>query len=247
MFDYTAPADLLEGKIILITGAGDGIGRALAKSCAEHGATVILLGRTLSKLESVYDEIEQTGAPTPVLVPFNLESDTPKDYEDLANLIHDEFGRLDGLVHNAGVLGLRSPIDHYKHEAWNKVLQINVTGPFLLTRALIPLLRASEDASIIFTSSSVGRKGRAYWGAYSVSKFALEGLMQVVADELDDENYNIRANSVNPGATRTNMRASAYPAENPDNNPKPEEILNVFLYLLGADSKQVTGQAFNAQ
>lgn len=247
MFEYDAPSGLLEGKVILITGAGDGIGRALAKSCANLGATIILLGRTLGKLESVYDDIEQSGGKTPILVPFNLESSSAKDYEDLAALLVDEFGHLDGLVHNAGVLGLRSPIDHYKPEAWNKVMQINVTGPFLLTKALIPLLRESEDASIIFTSSSVGRKASAYWGAYAVSKFALEGLMQVVADELDDENYHIRANSVNPGATRTNMRAAAYPAENPDNHPRPEDILNVFHYLLGKDSEGVTGQAFNAQ
>ncbi|MCG8609238.1 MAG: YciK family oxidoreductase [Pseudomonadales bacterium] len=247
MLDYKAPKDLLKDRIILVTGAGDGIGKAAAKSFAAHGATVILLGRTLKKLEAVYDEIEASGHPKPAIFPLNLEGAAAKDYEDLANSLDEEFGRLDGILHNAAVLGPRTPIDQYNTENWMQVMQVNLNAPFFLTQSLIPLLRQSNDASIIFTSSSVGRKGRAYWGGYAVSKFGVEGLMQVVADELDDEHNNIRSNSINPGATRTNMRAHAYPAENPAHNPAPEEIMPVYLYLMGPDSAGITGQAFDAQ
>lgn len=247
MFDYQAPADLLKDRIILVTGAGDGIGRSAAKTYAAHGATVILLGRTLGKLESVYDEIEAAGHPQPAIVPMNLEGAAVKDYEEMAMTIEESFGRVDGVLHNAALLGQRTPIELYDPETWDQLMRVNVTAPFLLCRALIPAMRNSEDASIVFMSSSVGRKAKAYWGAYAVSKFALEGLSQLLADELDDERHNIRVNSLNPGATRTNMRAHAYPAENPANNPTPEEIMPAFLYLMGRDSHSVTGQQLNAQ
>ncbi|MEQ5837558.1 YciK family oxidoreductase [Marinobacter sp. NFXS9] len=247
MQDYKAPADLLKGRIILVTGAGDGIGRCAAKTYAAHGATVILLGRTISKLESVYDEIEAAGHPQPAIVPMNLEGAAVKDYEEMAMTIEESFGQVDGILHNAGLLGQRTPIEHYDPEIWEQVMRVNVTAPFLLSRALIPAMRKSDDASIVFVSSSVGRKARAYWGAYSVSKFALEGLSQLLADELDDERHNVRVNSLNPGATRTNMRAHAYPAENPDSNPTPEEIMPMFLYLMGPDSHGVTGQQLDAR
>jgi NAD(P)-dependent dehydrogenase (short-subunit alcohol dehydrogenase family) len=247
MFDYQAPAQLLNDRIILVTGAGDGIGRAAALSFARHGATVILLGRTVTKLEAVYDQIEEQGWPRPAIIPLNLEGAAEKDYLDLASAIENEFGRLDGILHNAALLGSLTPIEHYELPVWNQLLQVNVTAPFILTRALLPLLREADDASIVFTSSSVGRKARAYWGAYAVSKFALEGLMQVLASELDDAERPIRVNSVNPGATRTSMRAQAYPAENPINNPAPEAIMPIFLYLMGEHSRGVTGQALDAQ
>lgn len=247
MFDYQAPADLLKDRIILVTGAGDGIGRCAARTYAAHGATVILLGRTLSKLESVYDEIEAAGHPQPAIVPMNLEGAAVKDYEEMAMTIEESFGRVDGVLHNAALLGQRTPVELYDPETWDQLMRVNVTAPFLLCRALIPAMRNSEDASIVFMSSSVGRKAKAYWGAYAVSKFALEGLSQLLADELDDERQNIRVNSLNPGATRTNMRAHAYPAENPANNPAPEEIMPAFLYLMGRDSQGVTGQQINAQ
>lgn len=247
MFEYQAPADLLKDRIILVTGAGDGIGRAAALSYAQHGATVILLGRTIGKLEKVYDEIEALGAPQPAIIPLNLEGAVAQDYAAVADSIEENFGRLDGLLHNASILGQRTPVVQFEPEVWLQVMQVNLNGPFMLTQAMIPLLQKSQDASIIFTSSSVGRKARAYWGAYAVSKFGTEGLMQLVADELDTPSSSVRANSVNPGATRTSMRAFAYPAENPFDNPAPEEIMPVYLYLMGPDSKGVTGQAFDAQ
>lgn len=245
MFDYTAPADLLKDRVILVTGAGRGIGAEAARTYAAHGATVLLLGKTEKRLNAVYDEIVAAGHPEPVVIPLDLEKAAPEAYQELASMVESEFGRLDGLLHNASILGPRTPLEQLAGENFAKVMQINVNAMFMLNSAMLPLLRLSKDASVIFTSSSVGRKGRAYWGAYAVSKFATEGLMQVMADECDDT--SVRANSVNPGATRTEMRAHAYPGENPLNNPTPAEIMPVYLYLMGAESTGVTGQAFDAQ
>lgn len=245
MFDYTAPADLLKDRIILVTGAGRGIGAEAARNYAALGATVLLLGKTEKRLNAVYDEIVAAGHSEPVVIPLDLEKASQEAYQELAAMIEAEFGHLDGLLHNASILGPRTPLEQLAGDNFAKVMQINVNAMFMLNSAMIPLLRLSKDASVIFTSSSVGRKGRAYWGAYAVSKFATEGLMQVMADELDDT--TIRANSLNPGATRTDMRAHAYPGENPLNNPTPAEIMPLYLYLMGPDSTGVTGQAFNAQ
>lgn len=245
MFDYTAPAGLLNGRKILITGAGRGIGAQAARTYAAYGATVLLLGKTEKHLNAVYDEVVAAGHPEPVVIPLDLEKASPEAYTELAAMVEAELGHLDGLLHNASILGPRTPLEQLAGENFAKVMQINVNAMFMLNSAMLPLLRLSADASVIFTSSSVGRQGRAYWGAYAVSKFATEGLMQVMADEMDDT--PIRANSLNPGATRTDMRAHAYPGENPDNNPTPAEIMPLYLYLMGPDSTGVTGQAFNAQ
>lgn len=246
MKDYQASDTLLAGRVILITGAGDGIGAAAAKSCAAHGATVILLGRTTRKLEAVYDAIEAAGHPQAAIYPMNLEGAAPKDYEDLAATIEKEFGHLDGLLHNASLLGTLTPLGQYSVEQWSKVMQVNLNAPFLMTQACLELLKSSQDASVLFTGSSVGRKGRAYWGAYGVSKAANENMMQIWADELET-NTAIRVNSINPGAVRTTMRAKAYPGEDPNALAKPEAIMATYLYLLGPDSKGVTGRQFDAQ
>ncbi|UTW14148.1 YciK family oxidoreductase [Marinobacterium rhizophilum] len=246
MFEYKAPENLLQDRIILITGAGAGIGRTAARSYAAQGATVVLVGRTLEKLEQVYDEIEAAGHPQPAIVPLNLESATEHEYQELANTLEQEFGRLDGLLHNASLLGLRTPMESYDPVVWNQVMQVNVTAGFMLTQALLPLLGQSQDASVIFTTSSVGRTGKAFWGAYAVSKFATEGMAQVLAQELENTS-SIRVNCINPGATRTQMRANAYPAENPQTNPEPEDIMPLYLYLMGPDSKTVNGQSLDAQ
>ena len=246
MFDYTARPDLLQGRIILITGAGRGIGAAAALSYAAHGATVLLLGKTEDNLNEVYDQIEAAGYPQAAVIPFNLETALAHQYDELAAMVEREFGHLDGLLHNAAILGPRTPLEQLSGDNFMRVMQVNVNATFMLTSTLLPLLKLSKDASVIFTSSSVGRKGRAYWGAYATSKFANEGLMQVLADEMDGICPG-RANSINPGATRTNMRAQAYPGENPASNPTPEEIMPVYLYLMGPDSFGVNGQAFDAQ
>ncbi|MGY4876716.1 YciK family oxidoreductase [Vreelandella aquamarina] len=244
--DYQAPAGLLENRIILVTGAGDGIGRAAALAYARHGATVILLGRTIAKLEKVYDEIEAAGGPQPAIFPLNFEGATLKDYHDMAQTLDSEFGRLDGILHNAGLLGRITPFEQYNPELWAQVMQVNINGPIWMTQALLPLIEASDDASVIFTSSSVGRKGRAYWGAYSVSKFATEGFMEVLADELDNK-PNIRINTLNPGATLTKMRRNAYPGEDPETLRTPEDIMPTYLWLMGPDSKGVNGKKWDAQ
>lgn len=243
---YQAEPDALKGRVILITGAGDGIGRAAALACAVHGAQVILLGKTVAKLEAVYDEIQNAGGAEPAIYPLHLRGATAENYEEMRDTLAREFGRLDGLLHNAGILGQRRSIEQTTPADWNEVLQVNLTAPFLLTRALLPLLRASDDASIVFTSSGVGRHGRAYWGAYAVSKFGTEGLMQVLADELAGTTA-VRVNAINPGATNTAMRRAAYPAEEPTRNPLPEQLMPLYLYLLGPDSKGVTGGSFDAQ
>lgn len=244
--DYNPSPDLLKGKTILVTGAGDGIGRSAALAYAAHGATVVLLGRTVEKLESVYDEIESAQGAQPAIFPLDLASATESDCDSLRDALEKELGTLDGLLHNASVLGERRPIESATYASWQEVMQVNVNAQFLLTRALLPLLNEASTASIIFTSSGVGRTGRAFWGAYAVSKFATEGFMQVLADELENIS-NTRVNSLNPGATNTAMRRLAYPAETPTSNPSPDAIMPTYLYLMGEDSADITGQSFDAQ
>lgn len=246
MFDYTPPENLLRDRVIAISGAGDGIGRAASLACAQLGATVILIGRTTSKLEAVYDEIEQKGWPQPAIFPMDLLTATEQDYENLANAAEQEFGNLHGLLHNAAIFGGLSPIQSVTLKSWQDVMQVNVNAAFALTRYLLPLMINEDDASIIFTSSTVGREPRAFWGSYAVSKAADEMLMQVLQLELENTS-NIRVNSVNPGATATKMRNQAFPAENPETLPSPEDIMPVYLYLLGPDSREIKGQQLNAR
>lgn len=241
---YQAKKNLLDNKIIAVTGAGDGIGRIVAKTYAEYGATVILLGRTVSKLESIYDEIEQAGYPQAAIIPIDFETAEEDEYQQIADAIEENFGHLDGLLHNAAQLGERTSIANTSNKSWQRLMQVNISAPFLLSKKCLPLLQKSTSASIIFTGSSVGIKGRAYWGAYAVSKAANENLMQVLADELENTS-NIRVNSFNPGATRTQMRADAYPAENPAKVKAPEELLPYYLYLMGEDSVAVNGESIS--
>ncbi|MDC8830963.1 YciK family oxidoreductase [Alteromonas gilva] len=245
MNDYNAPKQLLRGKTILITGAGDGIGKQAALTYAEFGATCILLGRTVAKLEAVYDTIVAAGWAEPAIVPLDLNGATPKHYQDMANTISDQFGHLDGVLFNAGSLGHLSPFAHISVEEWQQVMQVNLNSSMYMLQPLLPLLEKSAGASVIFTTSSVGRKGRAFWGTYSVSKFATEGLMQVLADEY--KNKPLRFNCINPGATRTNMRAKAFPAENADTLKTPADIMPLYLYLMGPDSAEVNGESLDCQ
>lgn len=246
MRDYQAAPNLLDNKVILVTGAGDGIGKAVALAYAQHGATVLLLGRNEDKLEAVYDEIEKNNSPKPAILPLDLAQATAEDYQKLAEIIETEFGYLDGLLHNASILGDLTLLEQYSEQTWNSVIQVNLNAPFLMTKPLLPLIKKRANASILFTSSSVGRIGRAYWGAYSVSKFGIEGLMQILSQELENTT-SIRVNSINPGATRTKMRAEAYPAEDPTTLTMPEDLIPVYLYLMGEDSIGINGQALDAQ
>ena len=244
--EYTYPDNILRDRIILITGSSDGIGKALALHAASLGAQVVLHGRSVQKLEKIYDAIEEIeGAPRPSIAVMDLESANAESYTTLAQSIESEFGRLDGLVLNASILGERYSIEQYDAVLWQKVMHVNVTSVFAMTQVFLPLLQKSHDPSVIFTSSGVGRTGRAHWGAYAASKFATEGLSQVLADE--HRHGKLRSNCVNPGGTRTNMRLAAFPGEDRDALKRPAEILPPYIYLLGPDSKGVTGESFDAQ
>ena len=235
----------LAGRVIAITGASGGIGRAVALAAASHGAQVLLVGRTVRKLEAVYDEIVAAGGAAQI-APLNLETAGAPEYRQLADAIADAYGRLDGLLHNAALLGTLTPIEQYDVPTFCKVLHVNLTAAFVLTQTLLPLLRASPDASLVFTSSSVGRRGRAYWGAYAVSKFGIEGLAQTLADETAHLG-TLRVNVINPGATRTPMRRAAFPAEELSASAAPEELTNAYLWLLGPAGHGVHGLSLDAQ
>ena len=237
--------DELAGRVIAITGPTRGIGRAVALGCARHGASVILLGRNASRLEAVHGEIEAAGSESTIAV-LDLEKAIASDYDAVAAGVIARYGRLDGLLHNAGLLGAMAPIEHYDVPTWCRVMHVNVTAAFALTQVLIPALKRSQDAAVLFTSSSVGRQGRAFWGAYAASKFAIEGLSQVLAAETEKVSA-IRVNTLNPGATRTSMRQQAYPSENPAGLPLPDELIPAYLALLGPASRGITGQSFDAQ
>jgi NAD(P)-dependent dehydrogenase (short-subunit alcohol dehydrogenase family) len=245
MYDYQAKAGILNNKVIIVTGAGDGIGKAAAVEYAKHGATVILLGKTVSKLEAVYDEIISIGGPQPAIVPLDMKGATQQHYRDLAATIDSQFGRLDGLLNNASILGSLGPLEHACVSTFENVLKVNVTAQALLTKSLFPLLRKSANASVIFTSSGVGRQGREFWGAYAISKFATEGMMQTWSKEVDKT--NIRINCINPGATRTSMRASAFPGEDRNTLKTPFDIMPTYLYLMSDESINVNGQSLDAQ
>ena len=241
--EYAPATTLLQNRIVAVTGAGDGIGKTVAKTYAEYGATVILIGRTSSKLESVYDEIEAAGLPQAAIYTIDFNSAVEKNYQDMAEAFDQEFGHLDGIVYNAAILGQRTSLRNYSVDTWQSVFQVNVTAPFTMTKVLLPLLQKSDNASLIFTGSTVAYNGRAYWGAYAASKAAIENVMQILADELD-ETSTIRSNSINPGATRTSMRSAAYPGENPNTVKLPEQLMPLYLYLMGTDSIGSNGQQF---
>lgn len=242
---YQPKKDLLQNRIILVTGASDGIGREAALTYARYGASVVLLGRNEDKLRSVADEIaEISGAPARWYI-LDLLSCTQESCCELAQHIARDYPRLDGVLHNAGLLGEVRPMDEQNAEIWQQVMQVNINGTFFLTQALLPLLLKSDSGSLVFTSSSVGRQGRANWGAYAVSKFATEGMMQVLAEEY--QSRHLRVNCINPGGTRTKMRASAFPSEDPQKLKTPADIMPLYLWLMGDDSRRKTGMTFDAQ
>jgi NAD(P)-dependent dehydrogenase (short-subunit alcohol dehydrogenase family) len=243
---YKPAADLLKGRVILITGASDGIGKAVAIAAAEHGAQVVLHGRNVRKLEGVYDAIVNAGHPRPSILPLDFEKAGPEEYEKLVAALDQEFGRLDGLLHNASMLGERAPIEHHDVAKWMRTMHVNVNAPFILTRTCLPLLKRSADPVILFTSSGVVSRPRPFWGSYLVSKWASDGLMHMLAQELEIQPA-MRVNSINPGKVRTNMRLQAYPAEDRNTLPEAHTIVAPYLFLLGPDSKGVQGQTIECQ
>lgn len=244
--DYQPQPNLLQDRVILITGASEGMGRALSLACASYGATVILSGFREKAIEEVYDAITAAGSPEPASLPLDLDKADEQLMLGIATTLGDEFGRLDGLVHAAQYIPFLSRVDDYDADQWNKVLRINLTGPFLLTQACLPLLRAAETASVIFQSDRVGRRPLAYWGAFAAAMSGIEALARTLAEETENST-RIRVNSIDPGPMRTAQRRELYPAENPNSLPPPETLTAPYLFLLGPDSVKTTGQAFEAQ
>jgi NAD(P)-dependent dehydrogenase (short-subunit alcohol dehydrogenase family) len=242
---YQAPPDALQGRVIAVTGAGSGIGRAVALAAAAHGAQLVLIGRNVKRLEGVHAEIGALRRAEASIAPLDLERALAADYDALAAALLQRYGQLDGLLHNAALLGTLAPIEHADLPSWCRVLHVNLTAACALTQVLLPALRASADASLVFTSSSVGRRGRANWGAYAVSKFGVEGLSQVLAEEL--QGSSVRVNAINPGATRTTLRRQAYPGENAEALATPESIVNAYLWLLGPASRGISGLSLDCQ
>ncbi len=240
-FWYTLVFMRLKGKTAMITGAGGGIGKAIAKAYVKEGASVLICGRNEESLKEACKDISTYGK-----IEY-LKADIVKrsDVKRLANGITEKWSRLDILVNNASILGVRASILDYPENVWEEVIDINLNGQFFVIKAVLPSILKSENASIINVTSSVGRHGKALWGAYAASKFGLEGLTQVLADELSSS--KVRVNSVNPGGTRTKMRARAYPDEDPMTLPTPEDIVPVFLYLASDESIGVTRRSFDAR
>ena len=231
----------LKDKIILVTGGSKGIGRGIAEVFLNEGAKVIICARNEKELKSAENELKNDGHISSLTADLTSTNDITliKDY------ISEKYGKLDILVNNASILGLNTEIEDYPEDIWNKVIEINLNAQFYITKALIPLLKQSDNGSIINVSSTVGRAGRAKWGAYSVSKFGIEALTQILSQELEES--NIRVNSVNPGGTRTDMRAAAVPGEDPMTLPTPLDIAPVFVYLASVESIGETGKEFNAR
>ncbi len=231
----------LKDKNVLITGGSKGIGKGLSRVFLSEGANVIICAITHEILDQAVNELENLGN----IKGFSTNIAKLDDVKSLYDFVSNAFKHLDILINNASILGIKSKIIDFPEDVWDSVIQINLNSQFYVIKAFLPLLEKSENSSIINVSSSVGRKGKADWGAYAASKFGLEGLTQVLADELKDT--NIRINSVNPGGTRTQMRADAYPDEDPDTLPTPEDISSVFVYLASDESIGVNGQQFNAR
>ncbi|MDB6097180.1 MAG: short-chain dehydrogenase [Francisellaceae bacterium] len=244
-FRYNPSADLLKDRVILVTGASRGIGRAIALGFASYGATVVLLGRTLKALETLYDEIIHLNYPKPAIYPLNLLQATPEDFINLKNNIDNQLGSIQGLVLNAGILGQLTPIEHYPIEHWYKLFQVNLHSNFLLTQAFLPLLKQQKDSAILFNAAYPhSQSPKAYWGAYHVTKAACFSLMEVLAAELEI-NTSIRVNSIEPPAVNTYLRQNAYPGQDNSILQNPKDLLPYYLYLMGEDSKMHRGKHFS--
>jgi NAD(P)-dependent dehydrogenase (short-subunit alcohol dehydrogenase family) len=239
--NYQAPSDLLKGRVILVTGASGGLGSAAARAFAYHGATVMLHGRNVKKLEALYDQIVSAGSPEPAIVPLNLETATSAGFDKIAQAIQNEFGRLDGILHSAVQLTRLTPLDNQTPEEWLALLKINLVAPFALTRACLPLLKAAPDASVIMTSDTHGHAPAAYWGGFAVTKSGLETLVKIWAQEW--EIYpQLRINALIPGPVNSPQRARTHPAESKKELPTPEDLTPVYLYLMGQESKGLSGR-----
>ncbi len=236
---YRPAAEGLAGRVILVTGAAEGIGRAVSLAAAGAGATVILLDRDIKRLEKVYDTIESDGSPQPAIYPLNLEGATVKDYADLADNVLQSLGRLDGMVLNAGWAGTLTPLKYYDPELWVQVIQANLNGPVMLTQAVLPMLESSGRGSVVISTQNARK---AFWGAFGVAKAGQDALIDILSREHSGEQGFIRVNGIDTGPVRTRFRALHYPGENPALLPTPEQVVGPYLYFLGPDAGQITGQ-----
>ncbi|MBA4142177.1 MAG: YciK family oxidoreductase [Nitrosospira sp.] len=239
--NYHPTTDLLKDRVILVTGAGQSIGRAAALSYAAHGATVILHGRNIQKLESVYDEIEAAGGAPPAIFPLDLEKAEDKDFAALAQAIKLQLGRLDGILHNAALLFNLTPLEAQTLEQWQALLRVNLIAPFALTRACLALLKASPDASVIMTSDTHGHVPAAYWGGFSVAKAGIEALVKIQAQEWESL-ANLRINVIVPGPVHTPQRTRTHPGEAKHRLRQPQDLMPHYLYLMGQDSRPINGE-----
>ncbi|MES2354346.1 MAG: YciK family oxidoreductase [Pseudomonadota bacterium] len=239
--NYQPNADLLKNRVIIVTGAGQGIGRTAALAYAAHGATVVLHGRKVPKLEQVYDEMVERGLPQPVIFPIDFSTATDANYETMAQAIKQQFGRLDGILHNAAMFSSPTPLANQTLEHWTQLLRVNLSAPFALTRACLSLLQQSPDASIVMTSETHGHTPAAYWGVFSIAKAGLEFLTHIWAQELE-MHPNVRINALIPGPVASPQRAASHPGEVKSSMPKPEDLMPHYLYLMGKDSAGISGE-----
>lgn len=239
LLTYVPAEGALQGRVMLVTGAAAGLGRAIAIACAQFGATVVMLDKEVRRAEETYDEIVNAGYPEPAIYPLDMQGAVAKDYEDLANNIREQLGRLDGVVLNAAWLAAFTPVKHYETELWSKTVMVNLHANFLLTRAVLPLLEVSPDAAIVFAAHE---SNKAYFGAFGVAKAGMAAYCDILAAECDDPQHFIRVNSVDTGPVRTSMRTLNYPGENPESVARPEALVGPFLFYLGADAGQRTGE-----
>ena len=235
------PTTALCGRVVLISGAGGGLGAVAAKACAAAGACVVLLDKAVSSLEILYDEIVGSGFTRPAIYPLDLEKATEADFGELAGILDKQFGALHGLLHSATDIGVLEPLADINAGQWERLLRINLSAAHGLTRAVLPLLQRAGDASLVFTSNSSARLGKAYWGAYGVADIALEGMARMWSDELASAG-RVRVNIFVPGPVNSPSRRKTHPGELPEENPSPESLAARYAYLLGPASQGVNGQ-----
>ena len=241
---YTPSEQAFADKIIMITGAADGIGRSVTIELAKHGATVIMLDKKTRHLEKLFDQIMERGYVEPIILPVDLLEITPESATELAQAVYDDFGKLDGLLHNAAELGSPSPLDQYDLEYWNQVMHINLQAPYFLTRALLPLLKQEATTNILFTTADVAREPQAYWGAYSIAYAGLEAQMSIWAHELENIS-KVKINSIDPGPVRTSFRRRSHPGESQDSLITPQAITKAYLKMM--ENKELHGEQLSLQ